>query len=124
MCVQDDCGSFRGLDIDAPGYAELGAVVVGAGGKDNAADGGVGKCTGQAGNGVHRDLEGRIVGVRRMGVRSVGVRSVAVIWRVAVAEEELTAVAGHMLGGVQCVYVIVAGLGAGQHGARERRRRH
>jgi hypothetical protein len=32
--------------------------------------------------------------------------------------------AGHMLDGVQCVDVVVAGLGAGQHGARELCRRH
>jgi len=51
----------------------------------------------------------------------VAVRIVAV--RIVAVEEE-TAMAGHMLDGVQCVNVVVAGLGAGQHGARERRRRH
>ena len=48
MCVQDDRSSHRRLEDDAPGDAELGGEVVGAGGKDDAADGGVGECTGQA----------------------------------------------------------------------------
>ena len=70
-----------------------------------------------------------------MAVRRVAVRRVAVLRIVAVrivamssvaVEEELTAmaIAGHMLDGVQCANVVVAGLRAGQHGARERRRLH
>ena len=57
LCVQGDRGSRRCLEDDAPGDAELGAEVVGAGGKDNAADGGVGECTGQASAGAHRRLK-------------------------------------------------------------------
>ena len=57
MCVQDDRGSRRRLEDDAPGDAELGAEVVGAGGKDDAAGGGVGECAGQAGGGAHRGLQ-------------------------------------------------------------------
>ena len=54
LCVQHDRACHRRLEDDAPGDAELGAEVVGAGGKDDAADGGVGECTGQAGGGAHR----------------------------------------------------------------------
>ena len=43
LCIQHDRACHRRLDYDAPGDAELGAEVVGAGGKDNAADGGVGE---------------------------------------------------------------------------------
>ncbi|KOO21418.1 hypothetical protein Ctob_000359, partial [Chrysochromulina tobinii] len=57
LCVQDDRGSRRRLEDDAPGDAELGAEVVGAGGKDDAAGGGVGECAGQAGGGAHRGLQ-------------------------------------------------------------------
>jgi hypothetical protein len=57
LCVQGDCGSRRRLKDDAPGDAELGEEVVGAGGKDDAADGGVGECTGQASAGAHRGLQ-------------------------------------------------------------------
>ncbi len=56
LCVQDDRGSRCGLEGDAPGDAERGSEVVGAGGKDDAADGGVGECTGQVGDGAHRGL--------------------------------------------------------------------
>ena len=41
--MQHDRACHRCLDDDAPGDAELDAEVVGAGGKDNAADGGVGE---------------------------------------------------------------------------------
>ena len=88
--IQHDRACHCRLEDDAPGDTELGAEVVGAGGKDNAAEGGVGECAGQAGGGAHRCLQ-------------------------------LTAVAGHKLLGVQPG--TVAGLGAGQHSARERRRR-
>ena len=57
LCIQHDRACHRRLEDDAPGDAELGAQVVCAGGKDNVADGGVGKCTGQAGNGAHRRLQ-------------------------------------------------------------------
>ena len=53
LCVQGDRGSRRRLKDDAPGDAELGVEVVGAGGKDDAADGGIGECTGQASDGAH-----------------------------------------------------------------------
>ncbi len=45
------------LDDDAPGDAELGVEEVGAGGKDYAADGCVGECTGQVRAGAHRSLQ-------------------------------------------------------------------
>ena len=51
MCIRDS------LKDDAPGDAELGVEYVGAGGKDYAADGGIGECTGQAGDGAHRGLQ-------------------------------------------------------------------
>jgi hypothetical protein len=57
LCVQGDRGSRRRLKNDAPGDAERGAEDVGAGGKDDAADGGVGECTGQVGGGAHRGLQ-------------------------------------------------------------------
>ena len=43
LCIKYDRACHRRLDDDTPGDAELGAEVVGAGGKDNAADGGVGE---------------------------------------------------------------------------------
>jgi len=52
--IQHDRGSHRRLEDDAPGDAELGAQGVGAGGKDDAADGCVGECTGQSGAAAHR----------------------------------------------------------------------
>ena len=61
MCVQGDRGSRRCLEDDAPGDAELGAEVVGAGGKDDAADSCVGECTGQVGDGAHRGLQLTVV---------------------------------------------------------------
>ena len=54
LCIQHDRACHRRLEDDAPGDAEHGAQVVGPGGKDDAADGGVGECTGQAGGGAHR----------------------------------------------------------------------
>ncbi len=57
LCVQDDRACRRRLEDDAPGDAELSAEVVGAGGKDDAADGGVGECAGQASAGAHRGLQ-------------------------------------------------------------------
>ena len=54
--MQHDRAWYRRLKDDAPSDAELGAEVVGAGGKDNVADGGVGECTGQAGAGAHLGL--------------------------------------------------------------------
>ena len=57
LCFQGDRGSRRRLKDDAPGDAELGGEVVGAGGKDDAAGGGVGDCTGQASAGAHRGLQ-------------------------------------------------------------------
>ena len=60
MCIQHDRACHRRLDDEAPGDAELGAKVVRARGKDNAADGCVGECTGQAGNAAHH-------GPRRIG---------------------------------------------------------
>ena len=89
--IQHDRACHRSLDDDAPGDAELGAEVVGAGGKDNVADGCVGECNVQAVDSAHRG-------------------------------QQRTAVAGQMLHGVQPGNIVVAGLGAGQHGARERRR--
>ena len=65
--IQHDRGSHRRLEDDAPGDAELGAQGVGAGGKDDAADGCVGKCTGQAGAVAHRRGPRRIW--RRRGRR-------------------------------------------------------
>jgi hypothetical protein len=57
LCVQDDRGSRRCLQDDAPGDDERGAEGVGAGGKDNVANRRVGKCTGQAGDGAHLGLQ-------------------------------------------------------------------
>ena len=57
MCVQGNVGSRRRLEDDAPRDAELRKEVIGAGGKDDAADGGVGECAGQAGNSAHRGLQ-------------------------------------------------------------------
>ncbi len=53
MCIQHDRACHRRLEDDAPVDAELGAEVVGAGGKDNVAEDCVGECTGQAGSGAH-----------------------------------------------------------------------
>ena len=49
--IQHDRGSHRRLENGAPGD---GAQGVGAGGKDDAADGCVGECTGQSGAAAHR----------------------------------------------------------------------
>ena len=49
---------FR-LDDDAPGDTERAAEEVGAGSKDHVADGCVGECTGQAGDGAHHFDPGR-----------------------------------------------------------------
>ena len=57
LCVQHDRACHRRLKDDASGDAELGDKVVRAGGKDDAADGGVGECTGQAGAGAHLGLQ-------------------------------------------------------------------
>ncbi|KOO24792.1 hypothetical protein Ctob_008507, partial [Chrysochromulina tobinii] len=57
LCIQHDRACHRRLDDDAPGDAELGGEVIGAGSKDDAADGGVGECTGQVGDGAHRGLQ-------------------------------------------------------------------
>jgi hypothetical protein len=57
LCVQDDRACHRCLKDDAPGDAECGVEVVGAGGKDDAADGGVGECAGQASASAHRGLQ-------------------------------------------------------------------
>ncbi len=54
LCVQGDRGSRRRLNDDAPGDAELSAEEVGARSKDHVANGCVGECTGQAGDGAHR----------------------------------------------------------------------
>ena len=51
MCIQRDQARHGRFEDDAPGDAELGVEYVRAGGKDDAADGGVGECTGQ-GDGV------------------------------------------------------------------------
>ena len=51
-CIQGDRCSRRRLKDDAPGDAELGVEYVRAGGKDYAADGGIGECTGQASDGA------------------------------------------------------------------------
>jgi hypothetical protein len=56
LCVQGDlkgdrCSRCR-LKDDAPGDAELGVEYVRAGGKDYAADGGIGEGTGQASDGA------------------------------------------------------------------------
>ena len=56
MCVQHDRAWHRRLKDDAPGDGKLGAEVVGAGGKDYVADGGVGECTGQAGASAYLGL--------------------------------------------------------------------
>jgi hypothetical protein len=93
FCIQPDRASHHRLKDNTPGDAELSGEVVGAGSKDDAADGCVGECTDQVGDGAHRGLQ-------------------------------LTVVAGHKLHGVQPGSVVVAGLGAGQHGARERWRHH
>ena len=52
--IQHNRACQRRLDDNAPGDAELAAEEVGAGIKDHVADGGVGECTGQVGDGVHR----------------------------------------------------------------------
>ena len=88
LCIQHDRACHRRLEDDAPGDAELGAEYVGAGGKDDVADGCVGECTGQAGAGAHLGLQ-------------------------------LTAVAGHCELQTAVQPGNVAGLSAGQHGARE-----
>ena len=70
MCVQGDRGSRRRLEDEAPSDAELGGEEVGAGGKDDVADGGVGECTGQAGDGAHRGLKlTAVAGHKLHGVR-------------------------------------------------------
>jgi hypothetical protein len=51
--IQHDRACHHCLEDDAPSDAELGNEVVGAGGQDNVGDGGVGECTGQAGNSAH-----------------------------------------------------------------------
>ena len=62
--IQHDRGSHCRLEDDAPGD---GAQGVGAGGKDNAADGCVGECTGQASAVAHHRGPRRIR--RRRGLR-------------------------------------------------------
>ena len=57
LCIQHDRACHRRLEDDAPSDAELGDEVVGAGGQDNVGDGGVGECTGQAGNSAHGGLQ-------------------------------------------------------------------
>jgi len=57
LCIQHDRACHLRLDDNAPGDGELGVEEVGAGGKDNAADGCVGECTGQARAGAHRSLQ-------------------------------------------------------------------
>ncbi len=52
LCVQGDRCSRRRLKDDAPGDDELGVECVRAGGKDYAADGGIGECTDQASDGA------------------------------------------------------------------------
>ena len=42
MCIQHDRACRRRLEDDAPGDAELGGEVVGAGGQDDVGDGGAG----------------------------------------------------------------------------------
>ena len=54
--MQHDQAWHRRLKDDAPGDSELCAQVVGAGGKDDVADGGVGECTGQAGASAYLGL--------------------------------------------------------------------
>ena len=57
LCIQHDRACHRRLEDDAPSDDELGDEVVGAGGQDNVGDGGVGECTGQAGNSAHGGLQ-------------------------------------------------------------------
>ena len=44
--MQHDRASHRRLEDDAPGDAELGCEVIGAGGQDYVGDSGVGECAG------------------------------------------------------------------------------
>jgi hypothetical protein len=88
LCIQDDGACHCRLKDEAPGDAELGGEVVGAGGEDNAVDGCVGECAEQAGAGAHLGLQ-------------------------------LTAVAGRCELQPLVQPGNVAGLSAGQHGARE-----
>ncbi|KOO53803.1 hypothetical protein Ctob_016589 [Chrysochromulina tobinii] len=53
LCIQHDRACRRRLEDDAPGDAELGAEGVGAGGKDDVADVGVGESAGKAGAVAH-----------------------------------------------------------------------
>ena len=77
MCVQDDRAGHRRLKDDAPGDAELGDEVVGAGGEDDAADGCVGECICQAGAGAYLGLQLTAVAWHRELQTSVHTRSVA-----------------------------------------------
>jgi len=67
--VQHDRACHGRLDDHAPGDSELGAEVVGAGGKDNVADGWAGECTGQAGAASHCRLQLTAVAGHRMLVQ-------------------------------------------------------
>ena len=67
--IQHDRACHCRLEDDAPGDTELGAEVGGAGGKDNAAEGGVGECAGQAGAGAHRGLQLTAVAAGHKGRR-------------------------------------------------------
>jgi hypothetical protein len=51
--VQHDRARHGRFEDNAPVDAELAAEEVGAGSKDHVADGCVGECTGQLGDGVH-----------------------------------------------------------------------
>ena len=66
LCVQDNQACHRRLEDDAPGDPELGCEVVGAGGKDDVGDGGVGECSEQAGDGAHRCLQLTTVALHRL----------------------------------------------------------
>ena len=55
--MQHDRACRRRLEDDAPGDAERGTEVVGAGGQYNAANRRVGECTGQAGDSAHLGLQ-------------------------------------------------------------------
>ena len=52
--IQHDRACHHRLDDDAPGDAELASEEVGAGSKDHVANGCVGECTGQVGDGAHQ----------------------------------------------------------------------
>jgi hypothetical protein len=95
--AQHNRACHRRLDDDAPGDAELAAEEVGAGSKDHVANGCVGECTGQAGDGAHQRGPHRYRWKRRQRRRTRRRRRRRGWWWRGrwLGMLQLTAVAGH-----------------------------